>query len=207
MLMQKTVDDFLAELKSDAPAPGGGSVAALAGALGAALGVMVANLTLGSAKWCEAHEEAAGLRAELEAALQSLSSYVDEDTEAFNKVMAAYKLPKSTDDEKVKRSLFIQSALQEAARLPLAVAETCVGVVSLAGRILAIGNSNAASDAAVAGRMAHAGAWSALYNVRINLASIKDHDFVVTTGEAVHKLAGQADEALEELSRKAEEMI
>lgn len=207
MLMDKQLTAFLDELKSDSPAPGGGSVAALAGALGAALGVMVANLTIGSAKWQESHDEAGELKLELAQALDSLSRYVDEDTEAFNQVMAAYKLPKNSDEEKAARSRAIQDALQDAAKLPLTVAATCVRVIELAGRMLEIGNSNAASDAAVAGRMAHAGAWSALYNVRINLSSIKDENFVRSAGDEVKSLTAQADAALATLSATAETMI
>jgi methenyltetrahydrofolate cyclohydrolase len=207
MLMEKSVDDFLAELKSNSPAPGGGSVAALAGALAAALGVMVGNLTLGSAKCADAHTEAASLKSDLEKALDSLARYVDDDTAAFNEVMAAYKMPKESEGDKAVRSQAIQAALQKAAELPLQVAATCVGVLELSKRMLAIGNPNAASDAAVAGRMAHAGAWAALYNVRINLASIKEAAFREPAAEKVRTLAAKADAELAALSQKAEEVI
>ncbi|WP_346355352.1 cyclodeaminase/cyclohydrolase family protein [Azotosporobacter soli] len=207
MLMKKSVTDFLAELKSNSPAPGGGSVAALAGALAAALGVMVGNLTLGSAKCADAHDEAGTLKCDLEKALTRLASYVDEDTAAFNEVMAAYKLPKDSDEDKAIRGQAIQAALQKAAKLPLEVAATCVGVLELSHRMLAIGNPNAASDAAVAGRLAHAGVWAALYNVRINLASIKESSFLETAGAEVRALAQKADAALAALSQKAEEVI
>lgn len=207
MLIDKKINEFLDELKSDSPAPGGGSAAALAGAVGAALGIMVGNLTVGSAKYEAVHSETKHLMKQLEEKLASLKKYVDEDTQVFNQVMAAYKLPKSTENEKLLRSQTIQQALKEASNLPMNVAQICCDVLKLSVRMLEIGNTNAASDAAVAGRMAHAAMWSAIYNVKINLASLKDQDFVDKMSEQVTVLVQRAEETLDELVKKVNEKI
>lgn len=174
MLMEMKVHDFVAELASDSPAPGGGSISALAGALGAGLAAMVCRLTVNLEKYAAVKEEIEGILEQADPLAARLSRCVDADTEAFNQVMAAYKLPKGTDEEKETRSAAIQDAMTGAARLPLKVAADCLAVQKLAVRVLTIGNSNAASDAAVSGLMAHAGLHGALYNVKINLGSLKD---------------------------------
>ena len=207
MLINKTICEFLDEMKSDSPAPGGGSAAALAGAIGAALGVMVGNLTVSSAKYAAVHVEINQLTGQLEERLMSLTGYIDEDAQSFIQVVAAYQLPKSTDDEKLFRSQAIQQGLQEASRLPMTVAQVCVEVLELSNKMLEIGNVNAASDAAVAGRMAHAAMWSALYNVRINLASINDQNFVANMSKQVAILVLRSDELLAQLVIKANEKI
>lgn len=207
MLMEKKLNDFLAELKSDSPAPGGGSAAALAGAIGAALAIMVGNLTISTPKYVEAHEEAGKLTALLEEKLASLERYVDEDTEVFTQVMLSYKLPKSTDEEKAARSIVIQEKMQAAAQLPMKVATICMEVLEMSEQMLEIGNVNAASDAAVAGRMAHAAMWSAIYNVKINLGSIKDQTFVADMSKQVTSTVERSEELLAKLIKKADEKI
>lgn len=207
MLIDKKVNEFLEELKSDSPAPGGGSAAALVGAIGAALGVMVGNLTVNSDKYQEVHTETGRLMQKLEERLASLERYIDEDTNAFNQVMAAYKLPKATAKEKERRTQAIQTALQDASKLPLEVAKVSLEVLELSLRMLAIGNRNAASDAAVAGRMAHAAMWSAIYNVRINLASIKDADFLAEMSRQITSIIEKSEVLLNQLVNEADEKI
>ena len=207
MLMDKKLNDFLAELKSGSPAPGGGSAAALAGAIGAALGIMVGNLTLTSEKYIASHDQASQLIEQLEEKLASLERYVDEDTQAFTQVMQAYKLPKITDGEKALRSQKIQQAMQAASQLPMKVATICMEVLEMSGKMLEIGNINAASDAAVAGRLAHAAMWSAIYNVRINLGSIKDQKFVDEMTTQVARVVDHSEELLTQLAHKANEKI
>jgi formiminotetrahydrofolate cyclodeaminase len=192
MLIEKTVTDFIDELASASPAPGGGSVSALAGSLGAALTAMVCRLTLGNEKYSEVQAEAGAMLKQADELRNLLQKYVDEDTEAFNKVMAVYKLPKDTTEQKTVRSQAIQQAMQNAASLPLKVAECCLTIITMAEKILRLGNANAASDAAVAGMMAHAGMHGALYNVQINLASIKDQQFIETTQTQVDAIKSQA---------------
>lgn len=207
MLVQMTVSDFLAEIKSDSAAPGGGSVAALSGALGAALAAMVANLTLDNAKYEAVHAEVARLRPQMHELMSKLEHYVDEDTAMFNKVMDAYRLPKATDEEKTARSAAIQLALKGAAELPMQVALCCQEALLLSKKMLEIGNTNAASDAAVAGRMANTGMWGAIYNVRINLGSIKDQAFTEDMKSQIAALIVHAEIAMQELLNEVEKKI
>lgn len=207
MLIDKTVTGFLAELKSDSPAPGGGSAAALAGAVAAALGIMVGNLTAGSGKYAPVHAEARRLLQELEQELAALERYIDEDTDAFTKVMQSYKLPRNTPEEKLLRGQAVQDALQGAAKLPLSVAQACARVLELSVSMLEIGNVNAASDAAVAGRMAQAAMWSALYNVRINLAAIQDSHFVAAMTEQAAAIIADSEKVMAKLVTMADEKI
>ena len=192
MLMDKSVREFVNELASDSAAPGGGSAAALAGCLGAALTTMVCNLSLDESKFQAALPEIQVIRGQASDLLEKLTRAVDEDAAAFNEVMDAYKLPKATDEEKKVRLATIQQAMKKAALLPLGVAEECLDVLKLAARILPIGNSNAASDAAVAGLMAYAAIQGALYNVKINLGFIKDADFCLTTRTRIGELSDAA---------------
>jgi formiminotetrahydrofolate cyclodeaminase len=178
MLMDMTVRDFLQELASDSPAPGGGSVAALSGALSAALVMMVARLTLGMKGVTEEKTEKMNeVITEAIKLFDRLSNRVDADTEAFNKVMAAYKMPKGTAEEKEDRSEAIQNALKGAARHPMEVAEECTKLQTLCADLVTYGNQQALSDTGVASLLAHSGMTGALYNVAINLEGIKDTDF------------------------------
>ncbi|WP_094604860.1 Methenyltetrahydrofolate cyclohydrolase [Sporomusa silvacetica DSM 10669] len=207
MLTQMTIIDFIQELGSNSPAPGGGSIAALAGALGGALTTMVCRLTVGNSKYAGVQSEVENILAEADQLAVWFTKAVDEDTEAFNQVMAAYKLPKATDEEKGSRSEAIQQAMQQAADLPLTVAEYCLKVLAMAQRVLIIGNANAASDAAVAGLMAHAGLHGALYNVKINLSSIKEERFVTATQAKIRTIVAQDNELHEQLLKNASKVI
>ncbi|WP_371368349.1 Methenyltetrahydrofolate cyclohydrolase [Sporomusa rhizae] len=207
MLIQMKVNDFLEELASNSPAPGGGSISALAGSLGGALAAMVCRLTIGNSKYAEVQSEVEAILTEADQLRGELARCVDADTEAFNKVMDAYKLPKATDEEKAARSKAIQQAMQHAANLPLGVAESSLKVLKLAGRVLSIGNSNAASDAAVAGLMAHAGLHGALYNVKINLGSIKDEAYITATQAKVKEIIEQDNKLHAELLATAAKVI
>lgn len=207
MLVDMTIKEFLAELKSDSTAPGGGSAAALTGAVGAALAVMVGNLTIGNAKYQDAQDEVKTIQPLLNDRLAKLEQYIDEDTEVFRQVMATYRLPKATEEEKLARSQAIQQALKQATVLPMTVASLCQEVLELSKRMLEIGNSNAASDAAVAGRMAHTAMWAAIYNVRINLDSIKDQDFVAEMKQQIKTVADKAEVTLADLLAEADRKI
>lgn len=207
MLVQMKITDFIEETASNSPAPGGGSISALAGALAGALTAMVCRLTIGNSKYTEVQSEVEGILKEADSLRKTLIDCVDADTEAFNKVMAAYKLPKATDEEKAARSNAIQCSMQHAASLPLDVAECCVKVLEMAGRVLTIGNANAASDAAVAGLMAHAGLHGALYNVKINLGSIKDETFITATKAKINAITDKDSKLHGELLATAGRVI
>lgn len=205
MLIDKTVQGFITELASDSPAPGGGSTAALAASLGGALAAMVCRLTVNSEKHGAVHAEMADVLDQAQAVTASLTRYIDEDTQAFNQVMAAYKLPKGTDGEKALRSQKVQEATKQATSLPLSVAAESLKVMKLAVKALEHGNPNAASDAAVAGLMAYAGLRGALYNVAINLPGIKDQVFADTVrakAAAVRQQADHFNQQLESMGRE-----
>jgi formiminotetrahydrofolate cyclodeaminase len=206
MLINKAVIEFVDELASDSPAPGGGSTAALVGALSAALCVMVMNLTQGE-KFKDVAAAVQGYNTRAVELKDRLVNYVDEDTNVFNKVIAAYKLPKSTEEEKISRSATVQQAMKEAASLPLTVAEACLAVLELAAQIIKIGNSNAASDAAVAGVTAFAAVQGALYNVKINLLFIKDDVYVKDMKAKIAAITAEAEQANREIISLAQQAI
>ena len=191
----QTVGVFLDRLASSDPTPGGGSAAAVAGAAGAALVAMVARLTIGR----KGYEDVEGRMAEImplaEGARDELLALADEDAEAFDKVMASYKLPKETDEERAGRSAAIQAAMIGAANVPLDVTRLAVDALELAREVTESGNVNAVSDGAAAAQLLAASTWAALANVEINLASIKEPDFVESTRFEIQRLRTRADEA------------
>ena len=178
MLTEKPVTTFLDELASSAPAPGGGSVAALSGALGAALISMVCNLTVGKKKYADVQEDIQALLAQSEALRKELVELLEADVEVYTEVSKAMKMPRGTEEEKAARTAAMQKALKAATDVPMRVAEACVKVMDLCRPTAEKGNVNAVSDAGVAVLMAEAGLRSAALNVLINLAWIKDEAFV-----------------------------
>jgi formiminotetrahydrofolate cyclodeaminase len=177
-LVEMTIKDFTAKLGSDAPAPGGGSAAALSGALGAALVSMVCNLTAGKPKYAEYESLVRETLARSEELTKELLDAMQKDTDAFESVMAAFAMPKETDGQKAARSAAVQAAYKIAVASPEATAEHCLAVIGLAQALLGKSNANAASDLAVGAIQAHAGLKGALANVGINLPSIKDASYV-----------------------------
>jgi methenyltetrahydrofolate cyclohydrolase len=177
-LTDRTVSGLLEAFRSSDPTPGGGSAAALAGAVGASLLAMVAGLPkpvaatdaeLGQLR--DAGERCTSLARELEA-------LIDQDTDAYDAVVAAYRLPKATDEDKAARSHAIQSALRGATETPLTVMRRCQQALELSGTVGRLGNQNAASDVQVAGGLLRAGLSGAAANVDINLGSVKDAAYV-----------------------------
>ena len=177
-LASMKVNGFLSELASSSPAPGGGSVAALAGSLGAALSSMVCNLTIGKEKYADVQDEIKETLKKSEQLRKDLIKLIDEDTEAFNGVMKAFKMPKDTEEQKKKRSEVIQEGYKTAAKVPLETAKTCEKILDVALVVAEKGNINSITDAAVSALMAKAGVESAILNVKTNLGSIKDKAFV-----------------------------
>jgi formiminotetrahydrofolate cyclodeaminase len=173
-----SVQALLDELAGSSATPGGGSAAALAGAMGAALLNMVCNLTIGKKQFAAVEDELRGVLEEAEALRRQLTSLADADTRAFERVMAAYRLPKEMEEERATRQAAIQRALQAATQVPLETAAACATVVKLTARVIAKVNPNALSDAGTAALLAEAGLRGAQLNVGINLASIRDPDFV-----------------------------
>jgi len=191
-LASMTVKDFVDELASDSPAPGGGSVAALAGSMGAGLGSMVAALTHGKRGY-KAHNalmEQVGVEAQKHKA--ALLEALDRDTEAFDAMMAAFRLAKKTDEQKAARDAAITEASKGATLVPLGVLEAIPAVLKLLGEVVDKGNQNSLSDGAVGAQMARAGAYGAYYNVAINLEGIDDEpwcaEIQVRAGKALREV-------------------
>ncbi|MBN1994341.1 MAG: cyclodeaminase/cyclohydrolase family protein [Anaerolineae bacterium] len=169
---------FLDELAAGTATPGGGSAAAIAGAMGAALVSMVCNLTIGKEKFAHIEAQMKTILARSEALRTELTQLINDDIEAFNTVMAAFRLPKTTDEQKAARRGAIQAATQKATLPPLATARACAQVVELCRVVAERGNPNAISDAGAGAACAQAGLKAAALNVLINLSSIKDETFI-----------------------------
>ncbi len=199
MSTEHTVHGYLNALASNAPAPGGGSATALAGALAAALNSMVANFTVGRPKYGDVDAEVRAILAECEELRARLMQLMAEDEEAYGQVAAAYKLPKTTDDEKAARKAAIQDALRTAAGVPLETARCCARVLRLAEPLVDKGNVMLISDAGVAARLANGGLHSAWLNVEVNLRSIEDEAFNQEKRDALAQLTRDADELLARL--------
>ena len=177
MIKDKSVQEFLDELASKASTPGGGSAAAIMAAMGAALVSMVANLTVGKKNYEEVDAEMQDMLASSESLRDRATDMIRADVEVFDQVMAAYGLPKDSDEEKAQRSKTIQQALKAATDVPLDCARLCAEVIELCKPMAEKGNTNVISDAGVAVLAAHAALRSAALNVYINIGGIKDEDF------------------------------
>ena len=173
-LIRMSVKDFAYETASESPAPGGGSVSALVGALGAALATMVANLSAGKRGWDDRWEEFSRWAEKGQEVMGELLRLVDEDTRAFNRIMEAYALPKSSPEEIATRSAAIGEATLNAAQVPLETMKAAAKVLPIAEAMARDGNPNSSSDAGVASLAARAAIRGAALNVRINADSLED---------------------------------
>lgn len=206
-LTSLTVKGFSDETARESPAPGGGSVSAYMGSLGAALGTMVANLSAHKPGWDERWEEFSDW-AEKGMRLQSrLLQLVDEDTEAFNRIMAAFGLPKGTPEEKLQRSEAIQSATLFAAQVPLETMRASLNVFELCKAMVNQGNPNSVSDAGVGALAARAAVLGAGLNVKINAASLKDKEMAATLVAEADQLIAQAQDAEADIISQVNEVI
>ena len=186
--------EFLTALASSAPAPGGGGGAAMAGALAAALASMVANLTIGKEKFAQQEPEVKALLEEAEQVRQRLLGLVEDDAAVFNSFMSCYKLPKATEEEKAAGTAAIRSAAKEAAEVPLAIARASYKVLTLAERLVRIGNPGVITDVACSALLARAALRCAEYNVRINLGLTKDEAYNQSVQEELNNLLKTAEE-------------
>ena len=206
MLIDKKVSNFLDELASNSPTPGGGSVAALAGALGAALISIVGNLTVGKKKYEDVEEDIKKIISSSEKLCYELSQLIEEDVKVFNNFMATYKMPKDTEDEKKMRTKKIQEALVEAAKVPLKTADKCLDIMILSQEAVEKGNINVISDAGVAVLMAKAALESAILNVKINLRMIKNEKIREELSSSIKELLlkekGQKEKVLKTIEEK-----
>lgn len=195
-LADMTVTDFCDLLSTDAPAPGGGSVAALCAAISGALSSMVANLTINKKGYEKVQKKVREIAEIGQNIKEKAIQAIDKDTQAFNAMMAAMKLPKKTAEDKEYRQSQLQDATMKAILVPFEVLEIAHEAVELSARIALIGNTNALSDAATGAVTANAAAKAAYYNVRINLQGIEDKDTVA-------KMINEADVILSAVNRKA----
>ncbi len=206
-LIDMTCKAFAHETASESPAPGGGSISAYMGALGAALGAMVANLSAHKAGWDEHWEEFSDWADRGQALLSELLHLVDEDTAAFNRIMDVFAMPKSTDEEKAARSEALQAATLYATQVPLRTMKAAVQVFDLVQAMAAEGNPNSVSDAGVGALAARSAVLGACLNVKINAAGLKDRaaaDALVAEAEA---LAAEADRREREVLAVVESKI
>jgi formiminotetrahydrofolate cyclodeaminase len=186
-----SVDAFTEALGSDAATPGGGSAAALAGALAASLVAMVARNTATNPSFAERAETMHEIAAEAEGRRGRLLTLVDEDAAAFERVLAAFRLPKGTAELEDARSREIQASYREAVEAPLLVCRQALDVLALAARIAELGNPNAVSDAGVAALLAASALDGAALNVEINLGSIKDESYRTESARTVQEARGE----------------
>ncbi|NLK43142.1 MAG: cyclodeaminase/cyclohydrolase family protein [Tissierellia bacterium] len=204
MFIEKSLKEYIANVASGDPTPGGGSVSALVGSLGAGLTSMVNNLTVGKKAYeelsNEIKEEITKNAKEVEGLIEELNKIVDEDTKAFDKVMEAFKLPKETEEEKAVRREAIQEGYKIALEVPLRCAEKCLRLLELQDVFAKHGNINAITDVGVGTLLAYAGLEGALFNVTINLGSIKDQDFK-------DEIGGKVDNILSEGKRLKEDLL
>jgi formiminotetrahydrofolate cyclodeaminase len=200
MLVDNKIREYLEKAAAGTAVPGGGSVAALNAALAAGLTEMVANLTVGKKSYEAVEEEMQALAGQASQLRTKLTAAIDGDADAYTAVMAAYRLPKTTDEETAVRKQKIQEAIKHAALVPLEVARDALAVIDLAGQAIRKGNKNAASDGAVAAMNARTAALAAIYNVKINLSSIQDDGFV-------EKLAQEAEELQQQVVAKENEAL
>lgn len=206
MLTDRRVDEFVEQLASSAPVPGGGAVAALAGALAAALVEMTCNLTIGKRKYRAVEAEVRQIRDQAQVLRKELLRMVEDDARAYQAVADAYRMPVDGDDERRRRNEVLQAALVAAANSPAVTGRLCRSLLPLARDAARLGNTAVVSDAGVAAELALAGLRSAVLNVQINLRSIQDQSFVQQAHAemtAIETGAAQlAAETAEEVRRK-----
>ncbi len=207
MLVNLSVKDFLAKTAGSDPVPGGGSIAALNAAIASALTEMVANLTIGKKKY----EDKEGLMKKIVAITEnyraSFMKDIDADSEAYNNVFAAFKLPKETDEEKIERNNQIQEATKIAAEIPMEVARKAVDIMDVIAQVADQGNQNAITDACVAIMTARTAAISAILNVKINLSSIKDIEYVALMTQEANYLESEAIMKEQELLSRVSKIL
>lgn len=196
MIKDMPLQSFLDQLASGSSTPGGGSAAGVMGAMGAALVSMVCHFTVGREKYAAVDAQMRRVLDEAEAARARLTEAIAADVRVFDQVMAAYGLPKASDEEKAARSAAIQLALKDATDVPLACARACADVIRLSADAAAHGNSNVISDAGVAVMAAYAGLKSAALNVYINVGNIKDTEFTATRVAELEALLAEAESAV-----------
>jgi formiminotetrahydrofolate cyclodeaminase len=211
-LIEKEVNEFVFELSSSHPTPGGGGASALAGALGVALGGMVANLTIGKPNYANDESEMQQLKVAMYRVQKELLDLVQKDADAFAPLAGAYRMPTGTEEELESKSRVMEAALKDACLVPLEMLRLCAEAITLLERVSQIGNRLALSDAACGAVLAAAAMRSAWLNVVVNTVSIRDGDFALKVngeGRALideyTKRAGKIYERIERSYRRGDE--
>jgi len=206
-LANRVTFDLIDEVSRDSPAPGGGSVAALSGSLGVALGVMVANLCTSKAGFERKKKELNSIAEEGQKIKEFLVNAIDEDTNAFDKVIKAMRMPKDSDTEKKLREEKMQEGYKAATEIPLKTVEYCCKALKICERISKLMDDSMASDVGSGAHMSIAGAQSAAYNVKINLNSIKDKKYISETEIKLNLILSDCEKLLKNISKKVEEKL
>ena len=206
-LVDMTCTGFAEETASESPAPGGGSISAYMGALGAALGTMVANLSSHKAGWDDRWEEFSDWAERGQALLTELLHLVDEDTDAFNRIMNVFAMPRSTDEEKAARSAALQEATLYATQVPLRTMRPAVRIFDVVRAMAAEGNPNSVSDAGVGALAARSAVLGARLNVKINAAGLKDRAVADALVAEAEQLAAEAERLEKEVLTIVEQKI
>lgn len=199
-----TIQEFAMQTASNEPVPGGGSISALAGSLAAALTEMVAGLTIGKKKYADVEEEMKEAVEPMKAVCAQLLDDIKRDSESFDQYMQALTLPKDTEEEKAARTEAMQNGLKAAVEVPLSVAKAACGILPYAETMVVKGNKTAVTDALVATMMARTAVLGAGFNVKINLESIKDQEYVDKIGKEVAELEKQAIEQEKKILAQAQ---
>ncbi len=199
-----TIQEFAMQTASNEPVPGGGSISALAGSLAAALTEMVAGLTIGKKKYADVEEEMKEAVEPMKAVCAQLLDDITRDSESFDQYMQALTLPKETEEEKAARTEAMQNGLKAAVEVPLSVAKAACGILPYAETMVVKGNKTAVTDALVATMMARTAVLGAGFNVKINLESIKDQEYVDRIGKEVAELEKQAIEQEKKILAQAQ---
>ncbi|MBK9015264.1 MAG: glutamate formimidoyltransferase [Saprospiraceae bacterium] len=203
-LVHMSLRAFANETAKDSPAPGGGSISAYVGALGASLGTMVANLSAGKRGWDDRLEEFSAWAEKGQALKDTLLRLVDEDTNAFNQIMAAFRLPKDTPEEKAARKAAVQAATRYATETPLRTMQAAIAIFELAEEMVKTGNPNSVSDAGVGALCARAAVHGAWMNVKINASSLADKELAADFAQKAEAIAKRADEWEREIVKLVE---
>ena len=200
MLLNRTLADFLDIAASNEPAPGGGAVAALSGALACSMISMVCNLTVGKKKYSDVQDEIEKLLSRTETLRKHFQDLIQQDSEAFSDVMGAMQMPKQSENESTLRKEALQHALQKATHVPLRTMEYSAESVKIAHRVAQIGNKNVISDIGVAAIMAEAALHSGWLSIAANLEAIDDQEFV-------DRISDHAEQILDDIDGVADETV
>jgi len=206
-LVQRRTWDFVDEVSRDTPAPGGGSVAALAGALGGALASMVANLSVGKGSFDDRYDTLCSIAERAQEVKDALVRGVDEDTQAFDAVLAGMRMPQDTAEEKVERARAIEAGYREATSVPLTTAEHCLEAMRLCSEMADIASEQMISDVGTGVHLARAGLKGAAYNVRINLPNITDEGFRTEVQGRLDALLSEAEEVVVKVEERVESAL